>query len=86
VPSRWWFPTNVVVFGQLLSLNEALECGKLLPLSAPRACSPGFQSGNNSPLASRLKPKRQQAAALQSFSCPRDGTEPTHVSLWARKH
>ena len=38
----------------------------MLPLSSPRACSRQFRLEHKSQPASWLKPKRQQAAALQS--------------------
>src|SRR5271157_594720 len=47
---------------------EALECGSLLPLSSPRTCSRNFNRRHDSPPASWLVLKRQQAAALQSFA------------------
>jgi hypothetical protein len=49
-------------------LREALECGSLLPLSVPRACSRDFDGMHNSQPASWLVKERQQAAALQSFA------------------
>ncbi|MGO8732063.1 MAG: hypothetical protein ACLQVM_04635 [Terriglobia bacterium] len=43
-------------------LSEALECGSLLPLSSPRACSRGLQPGASLP-ASKL------ARAKATASC-----------------
>jgi hypothetical protein len=61
---------KVTFRGPRAAADRALECCSLLPLSAPRICSPGFQSREQFP-ASKLAQANavpQRGTALQSFA------------------